>query len=133
MAGDGMDILQGYWKGWEFLHGFLNVGSIFEWVLAGGEFQLGTAMACRGLGRGYRRKEGIFPCRGVGKGDPYKVPCQLSPCSVVKNRCRDFLRTQKGTFVTWPSKTATHSPPCSKGVAIFSKFSFSTRFLLLEG
>ena len=40
-------------------------------------------MACRGLGRGYRRKGDIFPCRGVGKGDPYKNPCQLSPCSVV--------------------------------------------------
>ena len=38
MAGDGMDILQGYWKGWKFLYGFLNVGFFFEWVLAGGEF-----------------------------------------------------------------------------------------------
>ena len=26
----------GFW--WDFLHGFLNVGAIFEWVLAGGEF-----------------------------------------------------------------------------------------------
>ena len=38
-------------------------------------------MACRGLGRGYRRKGGILPWRGVGNGDPYKNPCQLSPCS----------------------------------------------------
>ena len=66
-------MLKGALKGDDFLQGCLNVGSIFAWVVEGGEFQLATVMACRGVGRGYRRKGGIFPCRGVGKGDPYKI------------------------------------------------------------
>ena len=52
-------MLKGALKGVNFCRGF---GVVFlHGVWKGADFRLATVMACRGLGRGYGQKGGIFP------------------------------------------------------------------------
>ena len=53
--------IEGGIEGGDFLQGSWSVGHLFAWGVEGVEFSLATVMACRGLGRGYRRKGSKFP------------------------------------------------------------------------